>query len=235
MSVSHNFREVSEEEVRNNVYANAWLDPSIPEQQLTLVTRELDQWLIEGKPMVLFDTLKDCMRHILSNSAELQNVIEIGCGAGHNSVVIDHAGLFNYLGIDYNPKFIELATKNFGFNKPNIAFKEMDALHLNIENGSFDIVLHSACLLHIYNWRAALDEAAWKTRRWLVLHRTPISMKHRTQYFLKDAYGVECLEIWFSENDLFAAGGLKGFILRNVWITSSDLNCRYATYLFERV
>lgn len=227
-------KEISEDEARLNILPNAWLDPSIPPQQLALVTQELDSWIQESKPMMLFDTLRTCMTRIDMRSKGQPKVLEVGCGAGHNSVVVDRAGAFQYLGIDYNPKFIELAIKNFAFNKPNINFRVMDALQINFPSQYFDVVLHSACLMHIHNWRAALDVASHKTNRYLVLHRNPISMKHRTRYFLKDAYGVQCLEIWLSEHDLFGAGGLVGFTLREMWETSRNLDCAYRTYLFER-
>lgn len=233
MSVSHHFREISKSDAELWPHTTAWMDPSIPEQQLKLVTWELDKWIQEKEPMILFDTLKACLQPLSDISRPM--LLEVGCGAGHNSVVIDLIGSFHYTGVDYNPKFIELATENFTFNHPHTGFLVDNALNLHFGDRHFDIVLHSACLLHILPWQLALREGARVAKQYLVLHRTPISVNRKTRYFLKVAYGVDCLEIWFSEHELFEEIYKLGFVLNHTWVTSEDLHCRYQTYLLERV
>ena len=184
--------------------------------------------------MPLFDTLKQCLE-TLKPTPPLnlrQHLIEIGCGVGHNSVVAHIAGRFKYTGVDYSEDFIATARSRFG--DVDNQFEMMDALDLSAyPPSSFDIVLHSACLMHVLDWYTALEQAARLSRSHLILHRTPISRTtHR--YFIKSAYGVDVLEQWFTEAELFEKITALGFELKKVWTTSMDQEHSYKTYLLSR-
>lgn len=237
MSVSTSYREITHKQAQQQPHPDAWRDPSIPPQQFELVAEEFADWT-SGKPFALFDVLHDCLRTIVTKVEHDTSVamplqlLEVGCGVGHNMVVVHKSGLFSYTGIDYSEQMIGLARERFGVG--DTRYEVMNALKPAYPPSSFDVVLSSACLMHILDWHAAFYQSTLLTRRWLVLHRTPISRSAQPRYFLKKAYGVDVFEQWFTEHDVFEQATRYGFELRRVWTTSEDTEHQYKTYLMER-
>lgn len=99
-------------------------------------------------------------------------VVEIGCGSGYGSKLIDH--YFHpreIYGIDIDEKMIEIAKKN---QSSHITFAVGDVTSLPFEDGSIDGVFDFAILHHVPNWQKAINE----------IYRI---LKKRGQIFIEDA------------------------------------------------
>lgn len=220
MTVSTDYRQITEAEALQQQHSDAWRDPSIPAQQLELSDGELIRWH-RGESVAPFDALRSCVQGLPPGT-----VLEVGCGVGHNADVVHVAGDFTYTGVDYSEDFIRTAKQRRGW----FDFAVMDALMLDYQDRQFDTVISGCVLLHIVNWRAALSESARVARRFLVLHRTPIT-QGETEYYFKKAYGVECVELAFNEDELLWNAGRVGFNFKAQYLVSGN----HVTYLLERI
>jgi SAM-dependent methyltransferase len=81
------------------------------------------------------------LRQILPNVEGLR-VLDVGCGPATNTSWFDANG---YFGIDYNPAYIELASKRF----PERSFAVQDAAALDLGGRQFDLVLVNSLLHHL--------------------------------------------------------------------------------------
>jgi ubiquinone/menaquinone biosynthesis C-methylase UbiE len=134
--------------------------------------------------------------------------LEIGCSSGYYSEVISIAGLpFLYTGCDYSAPFIKMAREQY----PSAEFHVADATELPFPDGSFDVVVSGCCLLHIPEYNKAVSETARVCRSYAIFHRTPVVWGQPNQWFRKQAYGIETVEIHFNEDEflvLLEAAGL---------------------------
>lgn len=223
LKVSTDFVEISEAEARANPLADAWQDPSIPAQQLKLTDGELLKWSKGGESIAPFDALSQAVLRTAQESTFFQNALEIGCGVGHGVDIVRWSA--GYIGVDYSEEFIRVARER----RPYAKFEVMDALMLDYPDRSFDVAISSCCILHIVNWRIAVKEAARVAKRYLILHRTPVSSEP-TRYFFKKAYGVQCVEIHFNEKEVLDEVAGNDFAKIAEFHAGTDQK----TYLFER-
>ena len=84
---------------------------------------------------------------------------------------------------------------------PSLDFDVGDATDLHYADKSFDIVVSGACLLHIPEYWKGIAEAARVASDYVIFHRTPIVWGQAEQWYRKQAYGVETVEIHFNEDD----------------------------------
>ena len=93
----------------------------------------------------------------LSESAG-KDVIELGCGNGLGAELIASIGPRSYVGIDFMPEQIELATKRA---VKDARFLVGDATHLReLSDQSADVVVIFGILHHIPLWQQAIRECA---------------------------------------------------------------------------
>jgi cyclopropane fatty-acyl-phospholipid synthase-like methyltransferase len=106
---------------------------------------------------------------ILSDVALLQNglnhkfqILDIGCGLGSFSRILECLPNSTYLGIDVSGQAINKAKERFPDNKKNRCdFLQIDTLEfVRTSNLKVDIVVDSASLQHHF---ASNDEAGWET------------------------------------------------------------------------
>ncbi|WP_245294341.1 class I SAM-dependent methyltransferase [Rhizobium aegyptiacum] len=156
----------------------------------------------------MFDVFTAALRRIDNLPAD-GSLLEIGCSSGYYSEVLDVHGLpLRYSGCDYSEAFIDMARSLY----PGLSFDVEDATRLSYQDDAFDIVVSGCCLLHIPNYEAAIAESARVAKRYVIFHRTPVVYGEPTKYFRKQAYGVETIEIHFSEPqllDMFRVNGLE--------------------------
>ena len=172
-------------------YGDAWKNQLIPEQQLKINKKFLDQ--LENSRII--KSLKEIFR-----AADGGIILEVGCSTGYYSQVFKKLGLnFVYQGCDYSQAFIDLAKKNY----PEEKFEIMDAADLKYETNSFDTVFHATCLLHLANYEKAIAEAARVAKKYVIFSGLPIIHLAPTVFTEKEAYGVKMLEIFFNEKELF--------------------------------
>jgi SAM-dependent methyltransferase len=177
----------------------AWQDDSIPQKQLELAGQQLRQYRA-GERINVFDVFANSLR-ALPDLTPGMSLLEIGCSSGYYSEVIEIAGIpLNYTGCDYSAAFIRLAREKY----PSVNFSVEEATDLHYPDCSFDIVVSGCCILHIPEYENAIKETARVSSRYAIFHRTPVVWGRPEQWYRKQAYGIETIEIHFSEPELLA-------------------------------
>ncbi len=89
-------------------------------------------------------------------------ILEVGCGRGYSlPVIIDHLHPSKIVAFDLDEEELKEAEKlKKEEGMENVEIKKLDATSLPFPNASFDLVLISAVLHHIKDWRKAVDEAS---------------------------------------------------------------------------
>ena len=137
----------------------------------------------------------------LPDLAPGSSLLEVGCSSGFYSEVVEIAGLqVQYSGCDYSDAFICLAREKY----PAVAFEVEDATALSYPDCSFDVVVSGCCLLHIPEYVKGVEEAVRIARQYVIFHRTPVVFGQPEQWYRKQAYGVETVEIHFNEAEFLA-------------------------------
>lgn len=236
VAISENYRKLEAHEV-DAVAAeceNAWRDPSMPERQWnTVVAHELDAFR-NGKPVLPYNILLECLRLLPaeSNTPETR-LLDVGASSGYYSEVLKIGGFkFDYCGCDYSKFYKDFAESKF----PGIRFFVADALQLPFAPGSHDIVLHSACLMHCPPYERAIYEAARAAKRYVIFHRTPIVEDSATVFYMKSAYGINCIEVHFNENELiglFNKYGLRLMHSRELFF-NKETKAGQKSYVLEK-
>ena len=213
---------------------NAWKNKSIPQEQLVLVEKALEDFS-SGKKFEAFDIAVNLLRKIPTSQ---KKILEIGCSSGYYNQVFDIAGLnLKYEGCDYSAEFIKLAREIY----PNVKFKVCNAKKLDYKERNFDITMLGGVLLHIKNWQEAIKEAARVSKRYIFIHRSPIVHLEKTLFLLKKAYGVKMFEVILSEGELldelrkndFGVIAVKTYNPTDLKFTSDRVYMK--SYLAERV
>jgi SAM-dependent methyltransferase len=178
---------------------NSWQDDALPKRQRALVDQQLCQYR-SGVRIDVFDVFVEAVR-ALPNLRHGSSLLEVGCSSGFYSEVVEIAGLpVGYVGCDYSDAFIRLAKEKYS----DVAFAVADATALHYGDCSFDIVVSGCCLLHIPEYAKGVAETARVTRRYAIFHRTPVVWGQPEQWYRKQAYGVETVEIHFNEQEFLA-------------------------------
>lgn len=201
MIISGNYRKLRRDEVEMvaSSCCDAWKDASIPKQQYDLTCKELSIYR-SGGSVAPFDVCVAMLRRLPREINHADTLfLEIGAGAAHYSEVLRLADLqYTYYALDYSQAFAICVAEHY----PAIRYQVADACDLPYIDGAFDIVMTAACLMHVVNYERALAEAIRVSHKYILLHRTPIVMNRETQFYVKEAYGVDTLEIHFSETEL---------------------------------
>lgn len=197
MQISSDYREITRDEalVFRSRYSNAWNDPIIPERQYERVVKSELQAYREGKPILPYDVLMDLL---WSLPIKNPTILDVGASSGYYREVLRLRNYpARYTGIDLSPWYKRAAWHYFG----GIIFDVGDCCKLPYEPAAFDIVLHSACIMHELDYPKAIEEAARVSKQYVIFHRTPIAEK--TSYFIKLGYDLEMIELAFEEKELF--------------------------------
>ena len=174
---------------------NSWQDVALPKRQRELVDLQLQQYR-SGTHIEVFDILVDSLRTLPKMSAGM-SLLEIGCSSGYYAEVLQIAQLpLEYFGCDYSKAFVHLARNKY----PDLDFQVKDATDLGYPDCSFDIVVSGCCLLHIPEYVKAIKETARVAISYCIFHRTPIVWGQPEQWYRKQAYGFETIEIHFNES-----------------------------------
>lgn len=188
-----------EAEQESNRLRDAWQSRDLPARQREMVDTQLAAFR-RGDPVDVFDVMTRALRALPSDVFGL-SVLEVGCSSGFYSEVFEIAGLdVHYAGCDYSDAFIGLARQKY----PALRFDVEDAKALKYGDDAFDIVISGCCLLHIPEYELAVAETARVARRYAIFHRTPVVWGQPEQWYRKQAYGVETVEIHFNEPEFLA-------------------------------
>lgn len=98
---------------------------------------------------------------------EGDRTLDIGCGLGYAVTQYASRNRIEAHGIDYSEKMIEAAWELYRKNQPDLLgtvnFQAANVLHLPYEDGYFDVVSSSRCLMALLDWelqKQALVEVA---------------------------------------------------------------------------
>lgn len=187
--------------------STSWQDSFLPQRQRELVEVQLEQYR-QGIHIDVFDILVTALCN-LPGGVRDNSILEVGCSSGFYSEVFEIAGLeIKYSGCDYSHAFIRLAREKY----PSIDFAVDDATAMHYADRSFDVVISGCCLLHIPEYKKGIEEVARVASRFAIFHRTPVVWGQPEQWYRKNAYGVETVEIHFNEPEfliLLAKSGLE--------------------------
>lgn len=178
---------------------NSWQNKELPQKQRQLVEQQLQQYRSGGR-IDVFDVFVDALRG-LSDLTPGTSLLEVGCSSGFYFEVAEIAKLpIKYSGCDYSDAFIRMAQEKY----PSGDFSVEDATALQYADREFDIVVSGCCLLHIPEYTKAIAETARVARAYAIFHRTPVVWGQPEQWYRKQAYGVETVEIHFNELEFLA-------------------------------
>lgn len=185
--------------------SRTWQSTSIPTRQLQLVEEQLVKWY-SGSSIQEFDSLADLLG---MTKPHTDRILEVGCSSGYYSQVMRQIRRsIRYVGIDYSFGFCELGRTRFHANSLVCG----NALRLPFRDRDFPIVMSGSVLLHIKEWRRALEETMRLSSEYVILHRTPV-IDAKTQTITKKAYGLRMVEWAFRETDLIEVCAAGGFSL----------------------
>lgn len=207
-SVSTNYKKLDDSDIagESTRLRSSWQDEALPARQRALVDKQLAEFRA-GKAVDVFDVYMDVLREAERRHPS-STLLEVGCSSGYYSEVMTIGGsTLAYTGCDYSEALVRLARECY----PELSFDLEDAARLTYRDKAFDIVVSGCCLLHIPEYELAIAEAARVARSAVIFHRTPVLENAATEFFRKQAYGVETIEIHFSETELlelFARYGL---------------------------
>jgi ubiquinone/menaquinone biosynthesis C-methylase UbiE len=164
-------------------------------------------------------------------------LLDIGASSGYYGEILRHLLGFRirYRACDFSDQYRALAMELY----PDIHFDVEDACSLSYHDDSFDIVLHSACIMHIYDYYQAIREAARVANDYVIFHRTPVHQTRvpwtTTRFFSKKAYGVECLELEFDETELLELFNHYGLnLIHQATIFTNSDGSMHRTYLLGK-
>ena len=137
-------------------------------------------------------------------------IVEIGCASGWNSEVLERLleSRVRYVGADYSPGMVALGRRDY----PETPFVVCDAARLPFADESCDILLSGTVLLHLFDYRAAIEESRRVAKRFVVFHTVTVHSNLETTILKKRAYGEWVIEVVFNEShlrDVFKEIGLE--------------------------
>ena len=179
---------------------DAWKDPALPSRQWAAIESERVM-IHKGRQNEIapYRALDEALKCVLLPNTPDTTILDLGAGSGIYREIIRRAGYrWSYEAADYSSHFRDWAK----MLQPDINYSLTDATDMNWTDNSVDVLLHGCCLIHIKDWHKAMQEAARVTSKYVIFHRTPL-VDGPTQYWLKEAYGVPCFDIWFGREEFW--------------------------------
>lgn len=208
--VSSDYRGVGGPTEMSPVTLQGWQSPSVAERQLAAYVPLLKA-MHEGIPRQDFAVAAQAMR--LTNLSR-PTLLEVGCGNGYYYEVLSHlAGCaIEYVGVDYSPAMIESARGRY----PDLKFTVGDATQLPFADNSFDIVWSGTVLMHLVDYRKAIERTRRVARRFCIFHSTPVLADGATTFLTKKAYGAQVAEVIISQAEFENLLHEQGLIIRHI-------------------
>ena len=212
-----------------DLWSQAWCAEACAEGQFELTSRELAAWL-GGAPHPAFDAF----RELLHRCGAIENILEIGCGAGYYFTVTKHVRPeVAFSGVDISSAMISRAIEEY----PGGAFAICPAESLFFGESSVDLVILGSVIGCCDDWHKAITEAFRVSRRYVMVHRLAahdVDGWPDVRETVKEAYHTKMAERIIRESVVLrecekAGGVLIGEPVR--WSQSED--GFQGSYLFE--
>jgi len=95
-----------------------------------------------------------------------RTLLDAGCGVGLDAKFLTEECGFAYWGVDFTSEMLERAAER----NPGLDFRQADLTrHIPAGDGEFDLVASHDVLVHVPDWRAALDEMWRVTGKYLAV------------------------------------------------------------------
>lgn len=197
--------------------------PELAQKQREVADPQLVD-LRAGKPFAYFRAVGEAADK-MSQTLSSATLLDVGCGTAYYSEVLEvlKPGWADYTGVDYNVGMLRLAAECY----PSLDLRYGDIYDLPFPDQSFDVVLSGACIMHVEDWRRAVDELKRVARVFLLLHRN--SMRDTTELEIFQAYDVELFHWYFEEAELL--GAVSGFS----FVEAYSLSYSAMSYLLRRI
>lgn len=241
MTVSGNYELVSRadwEKVSDEL-SKGWMNSDIPERNWKITQKEREMVARGDFSLPVFATFLDLVQTAIKSGklrdrSNAHMLLEVGAGSAWYGELLRLADVPCFYGAcDYSPAFKEFAK----VYAPLFPYTVADATNLPFFAKSRDIVVLGGCLLHIFDWRLVLQEAARVSSRWVLATRVPVSIKP-TEMYKKVAYDVPCFEWLFSEKEFVDVAYQKKLVLKEYkFITGDQMSASGAhfSYLFKKM
>ena len=134
-------------------------------------------------------------------------VLDMGCGASGKSLYYLSIGAKSVVGVDVVPHYKEEAeafAAELGYSD-RFRFILGDALHLPVEDNTFDVVIMNDFMEHIYDPAGAIREAMRVLRPGGRLFINFPPYYHPTGAHMSDVIGIPWVHLFFPEKTLIAA------------------------------
>lgn len=230
--ISGNYVEIPPTEyARAAEFIDAWQDESLPQRQYEIVKNELERFA-RGERVDPYTALIECWMRMETRA--IPTVLDVGASSGYYSKVLQIAGaVIDYYGLDYSSAFVKFGKRLF----PGIDLECGDACNMPFPAQSFDVVLHGACIMHLFDFKQAIREAVRVSRRYAIFHRTPVFLgRIETALYEKEAYGRKCIEWRFNEAellDILKSEGLQLLHTADVFLCLSE-GYGHRSYLLKK-
>lgn len=189
---------------------SGWQDFNVAENQLAAYQPLLAQ-MHAGNARADFVAAADALR--LTNLSH-PSLLEIGCGNGYYSEILSYlSGIeINYHGLDSSVAMIDSARKNY----PHLEFSVADAYHIPFKDKSFDIAWSGTVLMHLSNYKRAVEETCRVARKFCIFHSTPLNESGGTTFLTKTAYGTRVFEVIIGKSEFEKLLHEQGLVIRHI-------------------
>jgi ubiquinone/menaquinone biosynthesis C-methylase UbiE len=189
---------------------DGWHNPDVPSRQWAAFAPVLADMRL-GKYRKDFTALAEA---VISTGLDNPLIVEVGCGSGWNSEVLSRLlqHPVRYIGADYSLGMVQLGKQNYATTPLLVA----DANCLPFGNASCDILLSGTVLLHLFDYRKAIEESCRVSRRFVIFHTVVVHSRRETTVLKKRAYGEWVVEIVFNERELLDVFRQNGLTFRRV-------------------
>lgn len=174
-----------------------WTDPSVPEQQLSVVLAELTE-IQSGNMIPPYLQFFECLKRI---KEPIYGLLDLGAGCGHYGAalkLLGHTARHGYVAYDISQAFRAVAARQF----PWMNYHVGDTAKLPFGDAVFQVVLSSACLMYAEDPERDAWEAMRVSSQYVLFHRTPLAAE--TVLLEQEAYGGTVCERRWKREDLFA-------------------------------
>ena len=164
----------------------AYDDPVVARKMTSLALQELGRWVGGDREFhEPWNVFVKWLKKITQDDSFAESILDVGCAAGYYRAIVKLTNRhISYSGIDRSHALLELGRRIF--DAYDICHPPKNYNEWRV--GEYDIVLSGSMLQHEEHWEPALAEQVRVCRRWLIIHKIPISetlVQHQ-----KQAYGV---------------------------------------------
>lgn len=175
---------------------DGWLARDVAERQHAAF-HPLVADALAGKPRADFRAAADA---ILATKIPDPSVVEVGCGSAYYARVLPVllGWPLRYTGVDLSLAMLARGRDAYG----GVRLAVGDTRRLPLADNCCDILLSGTVLMHVLDYRIAIEESRRAARGWCIFHTLTIRRTGPTMTLRKRAYGQPVAEVVFNQNEI---------------------------------